>query len=71
LIQFLEKGLGEIELTEKTKSELHRIVDFINLPPSGELSELLDYTSTLDKLYNTNVMELGGVDFDSMKLQVK
>jgi len=71
LIQFLTDGMNEIELTDKTKAELHRIIDFIKLPPNGELSEVLDYTSTLDKLYHTNVMDLGGVDFNSMKLEVK
>lgn len=71
LILFLKKGLNEIELTEKTKSELHRLIDFIKLPRTGDLTELLDYTSTLDELYKTDVMDLKGIDFESMKLEVK
>ena len=71
LIEFLYDGMKKTTLTEKTYRELDRIIDFIKSPQVGDLKELIDYTSTLDKMYGTNAMKLGGVDFDKMSLELE
>lgn len=69
LINFLYEGMENTELSEKTYRELDRIIDFIQTPIVGNLGELLEYTDSLDKMYNTNVMDLNGVDFHKMKIE--
>lgn len=71
LIWFLYDGMKKTTLAEKTYRELDRIIDFIKSPIVGDLKELLDYTDSLDKMYGTDVMKLGGVDFDKMRLELE
>ena len=70
LIEFLNTGINTNELSDKTKNEIIRIIDFIKSENVVDIKHVTDYSDTLDRLNNTNVMQLNGVNFDKMKQEI-
>ena len=71
LTEFLEEGI--LGLTEqKTIDEIRDIIKFLNSVPhfEGSVDGLLHYVKELDKLNNSDVNTLNGVDFQSIELEI-
>jgi len=66
LVNFLETGIVNTNLTPKTISEIQKIIKYIQTPNSGDIKDLLIYTRVLDELNSTDVMTLNGVNFNNM-----
>jgi hypothetical protein len=71
LTEFLEEGINGLT-EQKTIDEIRDIIKFLNSAPhfEGSVDGLLHYVKELDKLNNTDVNTLNGVDFQSIELEI-
>ena len=70
VVLFLENGIETLE-EEKTISEIHNLINFIKSEQNIENSveTIGAFTSTLDKMFHTDVSKLEGIDFDKMLIE--
>ncbi len=68
LVEFLENGIKELD-SEKTINEITNLINFINSDPNMEKSveTIVGFTHNMDKIHNTDVTTLNGVDFNAMR----
>lgn len=71
VVTFLKKGMETIT-SEKTIGELNNLINFINSDQNidNPIQTLHHFTRELDKLHNTSVNSLQGIDFDSMLTEI-
>ena len=71
LVEFLENGIKELT-EQKTIDELRDLIKFIN--SSNDMENATEgmyyYTTEMDKINNTDVTKLNGVDFERIKLEI-
>jgi hypothetical protein len=70
VVLFLENGIETLE-EEKTISEIHNLINFIKSEQNIEnaVETIVAFTSTLDKMFHTDVSKLEGIDFDKMLIE--
>jgi len=71
LVEFLENGIKELT-EQKTIDELKDLIKFTNSTNDVEnvTGGMYQFTTEMDKLNNTNVTKLNGVDFERIKLEI-
>ncbi len=71
LVEFLENGIKELD-SEKTINEITNLINFINSDPNMEKSveTIVGFTHNMDKIHNTDVTTLNGVDFNAMRDEI-
>jgi hypothetical protein len=71
LVEFLENGIKELD-SEKTINEITNLINFINSEPNMEKSveTIVGFTHNMDKIHNTDVTTLNGVDFNAMRDEI-
>jgi hypothetical protein len=71
LVEFLENGITELT-EQKTIDELRDLIKFINSSNDVEnaTGSMYNYTTEMDKINNTDVTKLNGVDFERIKLEI-
>lgn len=71
LTQFLENGIKGLT-EQKTIDEINDIIKFLNSPNhfEGATEGMVHYVKEVDKLNNTDVNTLEGVDFQSIELEI-
>ena len=69
VIAYLENGIENFDLSEKTIKELKQIVDFTKSYPSTPFrNEVYEQTKMLDTINKTHWSSLKGVDFNNLKV---
>jgi len=71
LVEFLENGIKDLT-EQKTIDELKDLIKFINSTNNVEkaVEGLFHFTTEMDKMNNTDVNKLNGVDFKQIELQI-
>jgi hypothetical protein len=71
LVEFLENGIKDLT-EQKTIDELRDLIKFINSTNNVEkaVEGLFHFTTEMDKMNNTDVNKLNGVDFKQIELQI-
>ncbi len=71
LVEFLENGIKELT-EQKTIDELKDLIKFTNSTNDVEngVEGLFHFTTEMDKMNNTDVNKLNGVDFKQIELQI-
>jgi len=71
LVEFLENGIKELT-EQKTIDELKDLIKFTNSTNDVENATggMYQFTTEMDKLNNTDVTKLNGVDFERIKLEI-
>lgn len=71
LVEFLENGIKKLD-SEKTINEITNLINFINSEPNMEKSveTIVGFTHNMDKIHNTDVTTLNGVDFNAMRDEI-
>ena len=82
VIKFLNDGIREIHMemsklgnasiSTKTINEIKDLIKFIDSSPHSEyaIGDMYHYTTEMDKINNTDVTKLNGVDFDKIKSEI-
>jgi len=71
VVNFLKDGMKDIVI-KKTIGELNNLINFINSNETmdNSIDTVVGFTSKLDKMNNTDVTKLNGVDFNKIKLEI-
>lgn len=71
IVNFLKDGMKTLT-SEKTIGELNNLINFINSPQNidNPVETVVGFTTNLDKIHNTDVTALNGVDFNSMRDEI-
>ena len=64
--------LGNASISTKTINEIKDLIKFIDSSPHSEyaIGDMYHYTTEMDKINNTDVTKLNGVDFDKIKSEI-